>query len=243
MKIGSAGGNVPAKTSTGSGRLKDGQKAGPFTTPAAGDATSIMGIPDAEFTPRVQAAISLLMSEAEELRHTVSDLSRRLELAEQLADLDSLLPVYNRRAFVRELTRVQASARRYGTEASLVYLDLDQFKAINDDLGHEAGDHVLGEVVKRLKDSVRETDIIGRLGGDEFGLILTRTRPEDAHHLLDRLRRQFTDNPIVWKGREISSRMSSGVVSIHAGLQPEETLSLADDAMYRHKNGESRPGA
>lgn len=241
MKIGPRGGNLPPTRAGSGASAREAGAAGRLRPVAtAGDTASIFGIPEAEFTPRVQSAISRLMAEAEDLRHTVSDLERRLEAAALLADMDPLLPVYNRRAFVRELTRVQASARRYGTEASLVYLDLDQFKAVNDGLGHEAGDHVLTEIVRRLRASARETDIIGRLGGDEFGLILTRTRPEDAHHLLDRLARQFTETPIVWKGRALEVSFSSGIVSIHAGQRPEETLSLADSDMYRRKNRDPR---
>ena len=79
------------------------------------------------------------------------DLPRRLNDAELVADQDPLLPIYNRRAFVRELARVKASVERYQTEASLVYIDLNQFKSVNDSLGHEAGDYVLSQVALRLK--------------------------------------------------------------------------------------------
>lgn len=207
------------------------------------DTTSILGIPEVELTPKVREAIVTLMQEVDSLRQNIKDLTRRLKDAEEVADRDPLLPIYNRRAFVRELTRVQASIERYRTEASLVYLDLNRFKSINDELGHEAGDYVLSQVALRLKDSVRDTDIVGRLGGDEFGLILSRTRPEDARHLIDRLPKLFAEKPIIWKGAALPTSLSMGVVSIHAGHSPEQTLSAADSEMYKEKHKENGPEA
>lgn len=177
------------------------------------------------------------------MRQTIKSLTQRLSKAEEIADQDPLLPVYNRRAFVRELTRVQASVERYRTEASLVYIDLNRFKNVNDDLGHEAGDYVLSQVALRLKESVRETDIVGRLGGDEFGLILSRTKPDDARNLVNRLPQLFAKNPIIWKGATLPTSLSTGVVSIHGGENPEQTLSAADSEMYKDKQKEGRSDA
>ena len=244
MKIGSGGQNRPV---TAGISKKSGKTVAPggYTSPPReiDDSASVLGIPEAELTPRVQSAIRQLMTEVEEMRAKVKDLTRRLSEAEQIADQDPLLPIYNRRAFVRELTRVQASVERYQTEASLVYLDLNRFKSINDNLGHEAGDYVLSQVAVRLKESVRDTDIVGRLGGDEFGLILSRTKAEDARHLIDRLPKLFAENPIIWKGAALDTSLATGVVSIHAGQNPEQTLSAADSEMYKKKHQADRPGA
>ena len=103
----------------------------------------VLGIPEAEFTPRVRDAIMGLMGEVDILRRELNQTRARLEEAGKAADQDQLLPLFNRRAFVRELTRYIAFAGRYGTPASLIYFDLDGFKAVNDTYGHAAGDAVL----------------------------------------------------------------------------------------------------
>ena len=245
MKIEPGGQSRPTRAA-GDSRKSSTKTSASFTAPARdiNDSASVLGIPDNELTPRVQEAITTLMTEVENLRQSIRDLTRRLNDAELVADQDPLLPIYNRRAFVRELSRVKASVERYQTEASLVYIDLNQFKSVNDSLGHEAGDYVLSQVAMRLKESVRDTDIVGRLGGDEFGLILARTKPQDARHLIDRLPKLFADKPIIWKGAALPTSLSSGIVPISAGENPEQTLSAADSAMYKEKHGsEDRRGA
>ncbi|TNE34312.1 MAG: GGDEF domain-containing protein [Alphaproteobacteria bacterium] len=237
MKIGSAGGTRatgragPVRPSALS---QDAIRAyGNVQEPA--DSASVMGIPEEELTPHVRKAIALLMEEVESLRQSLKHMTRRLSDAETLADQDPMIPVYNRRAFVRELTRVQASVERYGTGATLVYIDLNGFKPVNDTYGHEAGDYVLAQVAARLQESVRETDIVGRLGGDEFGLILSRTLPEDARHLLTRLNMLFEQRPIIWKENRLNISLSAGVIGIHGGGSAEQALNEADSAMYTEK--------
>ncbi|MZR31983.1 GGDEF domain-containing protein [Sneathiella litorea] len=244
MKIGPSGQNRSVAESSRKSEKARASAISRYSAPRQiDDSASVLGIPETELTPRVRDAIFTLMSEVDTLRQNIKDLTRRLNETEQIADQDPLLPIYNRRAFVRELTRVQASVERYQTEASLVYLDLNHFKSINDDLGHEAGDYVLAQVAMRLKECVRDTDIVGRLGGDEFGLILSRTKPEDARNLIDRLPQLFAEKPIIWKGAALETSLASGVVSIHAGQNPEKTLSAADTEMYKRKQQASRPEA
>lgn len=176
-----------------------------------------------------------LMQEVDTLRRSVETANKRLTEAEKLADQDPLLPIYNRRAFVRELTRAQASAERYRAEASLVYIDLDNFKAVNDNHGHRAGDQVLLELSKRLAESVRETDIVGRLGGDEFGLILSQTNLDAAAFLATRLARDLKENPISWEGISLEVGLSYGIVAIEPGRDVQDTMELADGKMYQFK--------
>jgi diguanylate cyclase (GGDEF)-like protein len=200
------------------------------------DTTTIMGIPEAELTPKVRQAILTLMQEVDKLRHSVDGMSKRLAAAELLADKDPLLPVYNRRAFVREMTKVQASVERYSSEACLVYIDLDSFKTINDTYGHSAGDHVLHEYSQRLVDSVRESDIVGRLGGDEFGLILSHTNLEAAAVLANRLLQALKDDPISWNEVHLNVSMSYGIVKIEPGIDVQDTMAMADSKMYQQKS-------
>ena len=130
------------------------------TASARGDSVAFLGVPAAEMTPAVQAAIQTLLGELDELRGEVGRLKSRLKTAEDLADRDALTPLLNRRGFLRELGRVRTFAQRYGSAASLVYFDLDGFKAINDRFGHAAGDAALLAVAERLMAHVRESDIV-----------------------------------------------------------------------------------
>src|SRR4051794_41410327 len=117
-------------------------------------------------------AAAALARENAELRAELLALRARLAEAEGLADRDALTPLLNRRALMRELARTLAAVERYGRPASLVYFDLDGLKAINDRFGHAAGDAVLRAVAQRLIGHVRASDVAGRMGGDEFAVIL-----------------------------------------------------------------------
>jgi GGDEF domain-containing protein len=173
----------------------------------APDSASFLGITETELTPAVRAALTRLISEIDELR---------LSEAEDLADLDALTPLLNRRAFLRELKRVLTFAQRYGGPASLIYFDLDGFKAVNDRFGHAAGDEALKGVAQRLAGQMREGDIIGRIGGDEFGVIL-ETEPVPCGEWL---------TPV---------KISYGVRQIDPTLSAEQVLADADQAMYGRK--------
>ena len=239
MKIRSTGQRPTGMGSTGTTSPADAAKAYSDTSTVSRrtikDTTTIMGIPEAELTPKVREAIYTLMQEVDNLRRSVDGLSKRLAAAEQLADQDPLLPIYNRRAFVRELTKVQASVERYGDDASLVYIDLDSFKAINDTYGHGAGDHVLHEFAQRLVDYVRESDTVGRLGGDEFGLILSHTSQDAAATLAKRLPQELRENPISWNDAVLDVSISYGIVTIKPGIDVQDTMAMADSEMYRQK--------
>ena len=113
------------------------------TAKATTDVSSVLGIPEAEFTPRVRDAIMGLMAEVDRLRQELEQIKKRLETAETEADQDDLLPVLNRRAFIREMSRIMSFGERYDLAASLIYFDLYGFKAVNDTHGHAAGDAAL----------------------------------------------------------------------------------------------------
>ena len=90
------------------------------------------------------------------------------------------MPVANRRSFVRELSRMLSYAQRYGGEISVLYFDVNDMKSINDTYGHAAGDAAIGHVANLLAASIRESDVVGRLGGDEFGIILANAPESEA---------------------------------------------------------------
>jgi diguanylate cyclase (GGDEF)-like protein len=203
-------------------------------SPATVDA-SVLGIPEEEFTPRVRDAIMTLMGEVDTLRRELHHTRARLEEAEKTADQDHLLPLLNRRAFVRELTRYIAFASRYGAPASLVYFDLDGFKGVNDAYGHAAGDAVLQHFAQTLLTNVRESDLVGRLGGDEFGVLLSHANQAQAHAKADGLAKALGDSPTIWQGRAIPTSFSYGAFELKAGEDAQTAMARADEAMYAHK--------
>ncbi len=152
MKVGNAGPTGPVRSTQAPDRARAAAAYG-RAAPVLGisDAASVMGVPEAEMTPKVRDAIMTLMAEVDKLRQDLEQSRGRISELEQLADTDALLPVLNRRGFVRELSRMLSTAERYGHEVSLVYMDLDDFKEINDAYGHAAGDAALMHIGALLK--------------------------------------------------------------------------------------------
>ena len=199
------------------------------------DSAAFLGLGEAELTGPVQAALSALLGEIDELRKEVGRLKSRLIEAEALADRDALTPLLNRRAFVRELARVIAFIQRYGGPASLIYFDLDGFKAVNDRFGHAAGDMALTAVAERFAANVRESDIVGRIGGDEFAVILVHADIATAAAKAEALAHDITAEPAPCGEWLIPLKISYGVRKIVPGLTAEQMLAGADAAMYARK--------
>jgi len=173
--------------------------------------------------------------EAERLRAEIAALKAEVERLKALADHDTLTPVLNRRAFVRELSRVMASARRYGTPAALLYLDLDGFKGVNDGFGHAAGDLALKRVAELLVENVREEDVVGRLGGDEFGVLLQRADLEAARSKAGALAALLEADLFEWEGARVRLGGSFGVRAFAGQPDAEAWLAEADAAMFVRK--------
>lgn len=164
------------------------------------------------------------------------DLAVRLAAAEQLADRDTLTPALNRRAFLRELHKTMSVLERYKTPAAVLYFDLDGFKALNDGYGHAAGDAVLAQVARLLVDSVRESDVVGRLGGDEFGVILNRVGVEEARAKAHSLEQKINAASVEHAGCLHRIRASVGMHPIVSLEDPEVAIARADEAMYAEKH-------
>jgi len=176
-----------------------------------------------------------LMQEVETLRLELKAMGARLAEAERLADHDVLTPLLNRRAFVRELQRAIALTRRHETAASVIYFDLDDFKVINDHYGHAAGDAVLIAVAERLSAEVREADVVGRIGGDEFAILLQHADLKAANAKAMALALAVGREPIPHAGKAITVSLTFGVRQIGAVDSAEQALSEADAAMYLRK--------
>ncbi|MGD0867187.1 MAG: GGDEF domain-containing protein [Rhizomicrobium sp.] len=226
--------NRAPKAAGANGRTR---RLGPIAAPTLVPSAKVLGIPDAEFTPRVRAAMLKMVAEAEGLRQALTDSRARIEEIERAADQDQLLPLLNRRAFVRELTRNIGFTARYGTPASLVYFDLDGFKSINDTYGHAAGDAVLAHFAATLRSHVRDSDVVGRLGGDEFGIILSHADKAQAHKKAAVLMDRLTQNPAQWEGRMLPVGFSYGAFELEAAESADAAIARADEAMYRQKRG------
>lgn len=199
------------------------------------DTVQVFGIPPEEMTERVQHAIMSLMQEVESLRHELDRTNRRLREMEDVADTDTLLPIPNRRAFVRELNRMISFAERYGTPSTLMFIDLNDMKMINDEYGHDSGDKALFHVARLLSDNVRTTDVIGRLGGDEFGVILAQADEKVGAEKAQSLADLIAANPIELNGQAVTMTMAYGTYTFRSGDKPDEALNKADEAMYEHK--------
>jgi len=158
--------------------------------------------------------------------------ARRFREARQLADLDALTGLHNRRFFHETLARECARAHRYERNLALIIFDLDDFKAINDRIGHLSGDGVLAEAAERIREVVRSADIACRVGGDEFAVILPESTLSDADQLYGRLRSALSSRPV---GQAGPLTMSAGV----AELQPDDDaiafFQRADHALYGAK--------
>jgi diguanylate cyclase (GGDEF)-like protein len=158
--------------------------------------------------------------------------ARRFREARQLADLDALTGLHNRRYFHDTLAREVARAHRYDRNLALIIFDLDDFKAINDRIGHLAGDGVLAEAAERIREVVRSADIECRVGGDEFAVILPESTLADADQLYARLQKAVSTRPV---GQAGPLTISAGV----AELQPDDDaiafFQRADHALYGAK--------
>src|SRR4051812_49104026 len=199
------------------------------------DTVEILGISETEMTPAVSAAVQGLLGEIDDLRGEVGRLKGRLAEVEDLADRDALTPLLNRRALIRELGRIRTFAQRYGSPASLVYFDLDDLKGVNDRLGHAAGDAALRAVAERLLAHVRESDIVGRMGGDEFAVILAQADQTTAEHKAASLARAIEAEPVKFGDWSAPLHISWGVREITQDAEPEVLVAEADAAMYARK--------
>ena len=148
----------------------------------------------------------------------------------QDASFDSLTKLYNRRVFELFFQQETAAARRYKRPLSLVIMDLDHFKAVNDTYGHQAGDRVLEEVARMLRDQTRNCDLPARWGGEEMAVLLPETDQRGAETMAESLRRKIEAHPFP----DVGNITASFGVATMSGVDAE-LFSLADKALYQAK--------
>jgi diguanylate cyclase (GGDEF)-like protein len=171
----------------------------------------------------------------EEISKHLSEQNKRIAELENLATTDALTRVLNRRGFEDCLTHELSVARRHGVGGVLIFVDLDEFKPINDTFGHAAGDEVLRTVSNLLRGHIRDTDYIGRLGGDEFAILLPRSNKRNGVKRAEDLDRKLNNAYASWDGKQIPLKASCGVHMYAAQAEVKELLEAADAAMYKIK--------
>jgi diguanylate cyclase (GGDEF)-like protein len=200
-----------------------------------GSALGIPGISEDALTPELREGLARLTAERNRLRDDLAKARGRISSLERLADEDPLTTVANRRAFVRQLTRMIAFTHRYGVPASVVYFDLNNMKQINDEHGHPTGDAALRHIAAVLRENIRSSDIVGRLGGDEFGVILAQTDEDQAHGKASALAEAIAETPLRAGGHEILLSAAYGVYAFAGTDDPQHAIEAADRAMYQQK--------
>jgi diguanylate cyclase (GGDEF)-like protein len=168
----------------------------------------------------------------------IAALRSQLTALETLADTDTLTPLSNRRVFIRRLDQAIRQVERHGTPIALVFIDLDRMKTVNDNHGHLAGDAALNHVAALLRNSVRATDMVARIGGDEFGMILDYALEEDVRRRMTSLCETLEATPLNLAGARFTMALSWGVTMIVAGDTVETALARSDTAMYAAKDAQ-----
>jgi diguanylate cyclase (GGDEF)-like protein len=191
---------------------------------------------DDELEARIFAALRT-RNARQELRSRNAELESMLTKTEQLAMTDALTGVFNRRRFTDVLRREWATSKRYKTALSLLLIDVDRFKAVNDTAGHAAGDQVLRAIADLISSSIREVDVAARYGGDEFVVLLPHTSPDRAAVVADRMRAKLDAARGGMSGEARNISLSVGIAGIDdPGLTAaEDLLEAADRALYEAK--------
>jgi len=186
-----------------------------------------------------EAVVAALEAEIARLQADLKAAKDQITQLTAFADQDPLLPeVLNRRAFMREMSRIMSFAERYEIDAALIYFDLNKFKAINDTYGHGAGDKVLRVVGGVLLKNVRDSDLVGRLGGDEFAVVLAKADEDVVMTKAKELAHQVAEEKIAIDGGAIVSvGCSFGICPFKGKMDPEAAIKVADKAMYAMRGG------
>jgi diguanylate cyclase (GGDEF)-like protein len=179
--------------------------------------------------------VEQLISEIGALRGKVAQLQERVEQLDMLAHEDSLVALPNRRGFIRALERLIDRVSRYQEKAALLFVDLDGLKVINDSFGHLAGDEALVQVARLLVGGVRKSDVVARIGGDEFAILLVHSDAESAHDTASRLVDLIAGSEFTHAGEAMPLSVAIGAAEIHADDTPESAIARADREMYRRK--------
>ncbi|RBH60057.1 MULTISPECIES: diguanylate cyclase [Pseudomonas] len=168
-------------------------------------------------------------------RHQLQAANAKLQ---KLSSTDRLTGLYNRGHWEESLKAAYARNQRYGNATSLVMFDIDHFKRVNDTYGHQAGDKVIEHVADLVREHVRDSDVAGRYGGEEFGVVLSDTDKAGARFFAERLRKAIEALEVVHEGQSIRFTISLGVADLsQSSISHADLIAWADQALYASKKG------
>ncbi|NLX85893.1 MAG: diguanylate cyclase [Clostridiales bacterium] len=190
-----------------------------------------------ELLARIRVHIRLKETQ-DQLKQLLEEKTRLIEQLENLSLHDGLTGVYNRRFLEEYLERSVEECKRYELALSVIMVDIDHFKDVNDTYGHQVGDAVLKKFAKRLGENIRRTDMLARYGGEEFTIVLRNTDVEGAVVLAEKLRTAVQEKPFEVDGHSISLMISLGVAGMKPGdyMDAAQLLREADILLYRAKD-------
>jgi diguanylate cyclase len=185
----------------------------------------------------IQNTVEASHKDLVETKQALNALQEEMAETRQLLNEDALTGTLNRRGLDQTLTREIARAQRGDGVLSLSMVDLDFFKKVNDEYGHEAGDQMLVHFASLIKSIMRKSDALVRYGGEEFTLILPDTDARGAHFVLARLQQLMSKSPLEYEGRKINTTFSAGIATLRTEENGHALLRRADEALYAAKNG------
>jgi len=166
------------------------------------------------------------------------ELQDNIEVVRKLSETDQLTQIYNRHRFVRSIEEETSRSNRYGSAISLIMFDIDHFKQVNDNFGHDVGDIVLRDLARIVEEGIRKIDVFARWGGEEFMILMPETELEDASTVAEKLRALIENHPFPKAGNITSSFGITGYVE---GESFDEFTKRVDEALYESKeNGRNR---
>jgi diguanylate cyclase (GGDEF)-like protein len=192
---------------------------------------NLADLPDGNFMPNMNALLELF---GQLVGASLGNI-HLFERMQKQATTDGLTGMANHRTFYEALEKELWRARRFGGRLSLIMVDIDNLKTINDKLGHRAGDKVILEVAHRMLRCIRQIDTAARYGGDEFAIILPNTSEADALGVAQRMVDKVSERPILWEDTELSLSVSVGVGEYQVDATPEKIMRCSDKALYAAK--------
>jgi diguanylate cyclase (GGDEF)-like protein len=195
------------------------------------DIAIVHGVDEDDLTPNIRDAMVGLIAEVATLREALDQNRNRLAYLTTLADQDSVSQVLNRRAFVRELSRALMIAKRRGTDSSLLFIEVENLKSINTTLGLDAGDAAIEHVAGIIQSQTPEGDMVGRVGGAEFGVILIGEREDQASERAETLAETVIRRPLIWENAEVPLTLIWGTYFLTGGEDAGAVMNKADRRM------------